>query len=300
MGRLAERRVRAAPKTIAAVGRATANADGFARAGVRALPGWVGADLSTLSVCALGTGKRGATGFHQRALSARTTLVSFVADRAGRDFDDDEIAALEAVRGPLAALYRQVRAADAARAAVARFRSWLGAEGWCEIEVDADLRIRRANRCGLAMLGVAVPATGLRPGATLPSPIGAWLRHANHDAPAGAALTLDNGARRFALRALPSLDADGWLLYVAERTTAGAAASETADQADGAPMLSPREREVLRWVAAGKTDAQAAAILGISVRTVQKHLEHVYVKLGVEGRTAAVMRSRAVPGNGPR
>lgn len=35
---------------------------------------------------------------------------------------------------------------------------------------------------------------------------------------------------------------------------------------------------------------QVAAILGASVRTVQKHLEHAYVKLGVENRTAAVMR----------
>jgi DNA-binding CsgD family transcriptional regulator len=45
------------------------------------------------------------------------------------------------------------------------------------------------------------------------------------------------------------------------------------------------------------SDAQAAAILGISVRTVQKHLEHIYEKLGVEGRTAAVMRVRATKTN---
>jgi DNA-binding NarL/FixJ family response regulator len=49
-------------------------------------------------------------------------------------------------------------------------------------------------------------------------------------------------------------------------------------------------------VAAGKSDAQAAAILGISVRTVHKHLEHIYEKLGVEGRTAAVMRACAAAG----
>jgi DNA-binding CsgD family transcriptional regulator len=57
--------------------------------------------------------------------------------------------------------------------------------------------------------------------------------------------------------------------------------------------LSPREGDVLAWVRAGKSDAQVAAILGISVRTVQKHLQHIYVKLGVEGRTAAVMHGRA-------
>ena len=58
-----------------------------------------------------------------------------------------------------------------------------------------------------------------------------------------------------------------------------------------APELTPREREVLRWLATGKTDADIAAMLGISTRTVQKHLEHMYVKLGVETRTAAVMRT---------
>jgi DNA-binding CsgD family transcriptional regulator len=54
--------------------------------------------------------------------------------------------------------------------------------------------------------------------------------------------------------------------------------------------LSPRENEVLDWVAAGKTDLQIAQLLGLSRRTVQKHLENAYVKLGVENRTAAVMR----------
>jgi DNA-binding CsgD family transcriptional regulator len=54
--------------------------------------------------------------------------------------------------------------------------------------------------------------------------------------------------------------------------------------------LTPREAEVLRWVAAGKSDAQIGAILGASPRTVQKHLQRVYEKLGVEGRTAAAMR----------
>jgi len=57
--------------------------------------------------------------------------------------------------------------------------------------------------------------------------------------------------------------------------------------------LSRREAEVLRWVAAGKSDAQIGAILGISARTVQKHLEHAYQKLGVENRTAAAMRASA-------
>jgi DNA-binding CsgD family transcriptional regulator len=56
--------------------------------------------------------------------------------------------------------------------------------------------------------------------------------------------------------------------------------------------LSARESEVLNWIALGKTDAQIGAILGVSTRTVQKHLQNVYGKLGVENRTAAAMRVR--------
>lgn len=55
-------------------------------------------------------------------------------------------------------------------------------------------------------------------------------------------------------------------------------------------QLTARETEVLRWVAAGKSDAQIGAILRISARTVQKHLQNIYDKLGVESRTAAAMR----------
>ena len=54
--------------------------------------------------------------------------------------------------------------------------------------------------------------------------------------------------------------------------------------------LTDREHEVLRWVAAGKTDRDVGVILAISHRTVHKHLQCAYAKLGVETRTAAVMR----------
>jgi len=57
------------------------------------------------------------------------------------------------------------------------------------------------------------------------------------------------------------------------------------------PGLTPREREVLDWLGAGKTDRDISDILGISPRTVQKHLQQIYEKLGVETRTAAVVRA---------
>ena len=52
--------------------------------------------------------------------------------------------------------------------------------------------------------------------------------------------------------------------------------------------LSPRETEVLRWLAQGKSSFEIATILNISARTVSKHLERVYLRLGVENRHAAV------------
>jgi DNA-binding CsgD family transcriptional regulator len=52
-------------------------------------------------------------------------------------------------------------------------------------------------------------------------------------------------------------------------------------------QLTPRELDVLLWVAKGKTNRDIAEILGMSPRTVNKHLEHIYVKLGVETRSAA-------------
>jgi DNA-binding CsgD family transcriptional regulator len=51
--------------------------------------------------------------------------------------------------------------------------------------------------------------------------------------------------------------------------------------------LTARESEVLHWLGQGKGNREIAEILGIAVRTVNKHLERIYPKLGVDNRTAA-------------
>lgn len=51
--------------------------------------------------------------------------------------------------------------------------------------------------------------------------------------------------------------------------------------------LSCREAEVLKLLSIGKTNVEIAVILGLSKRTVEKHLERIFTKLGVETRTAA-------------
>ncbi|MGO9400789.1 MAG: response regulator [Xanthobacteraceae bacterium] len=52
-------------------------------------------------------------------------------------------------------------------------------------------------------------------------------------------------------------------------------------------MVTEREAEVLLWIARGKSNRDIAEILELSPRTVNKHLEQIYAKLGVENRTSA-------------
>jgi DNA-binding CsgD family transcriptional regulator len=51
--------------------------------------------------------------------------------------------------------------------------------------------------------------------------------------------------------------------------------------------LTPREREILHWIAEGKRDSEIATILNLSVRTVEQHVRTCLRKLNVETRTAA-------------
>ncbi|MEX0311647.1 MAG: DNA-binding response regulator [Tateyamaria sp.] len=59
--------------------------------------------------------------------------------------------------------------------------------------------------------------------------------------------------------------------------------------------LTRREAEVLYWLTLGKTNRDISAILGLSARTVNKHLEQVFQKMGIDNRTsAAVMADRVL------
>ncbi|KHN67762.1 LuxR family transcriptional regulator [Acinetobacter calcoaceticus] len=65
-------------------------------------------------------------------------------------------------------------------------------------------------------------------------------------------------------------------------------ALEVTDILKYCPQLTQREAEVMHWLLLGKTNKDIAEILELSPRTVNKHLEHVFEKLSVENRTAAV------------
>jgi CheY-like chemotaxis protein/DNA-binding CsgD family transcriptional regulator len=97
------------------------------------------------------------------------------------------------------------------------------------------------------------------------------------------ALLIADGSRRLlASFHHDPADEGEWLVVLREENDASAIESLIA-----AFRLTRREAEALYWVTLGKTNRDIGDILGSSPRTVNKHLEHVFEKLGVETRTAA-------------
>jgi len=126
------------------------------------------------------------------------------------------------------------------------------------------------------------------PEGQVPDELLAWARaqSAGGDAPgpgrAPRPLTITRGARQLVVSLQERTSDDDWLLVM--REVSDAAIVEEMMQA---LRLTMREAEVLYWVVKGKTNRDIGDILGSSPATVKKQLEHVYVKLGVETRTAA-------------
>ena len=118
-----------------------------------------------------------------------------------------------------------------------------------------------------------------------PREIMQWLDAVASAQSAGQAvlpLSLATGERRLVFT-LQERTADGeWLISLREESD-----SASIDALIPAFGLTQREAEALYWVIKGKTNRDIGDILGLSPRTVHKHLEHVFAKLGVETRTAA-------------
>ncbi|OIN12329.1 response regulator transcription factor [Oceanisphaera psychrotolerans] len=106
-----------------------------------------------------------------------------------------------------------------------------------------------------------------------------WLSHAPVP---GSQLALSGLDYPLAVRLISHQDNGEQLLKLIDGERPGGAAMLKAELA-----LTERESEVLYWIANGKTNREAAEILQMSPRTVNKHLEQIFPKLGVENRTAA-------------
>jgi DNA-binding NarL/FixJ family response regulator len=109
------------------------------------------------------------------------------------------------------------------------------------------------------------------------------LRHA--DTRARARSTIAVGGRRLECSFVSTLGPEELLFRLAETGEAGANRDQASLQRSFS--LTSREAEVLLWLSRGKANRDIGEILSISPRTVNKHLEQVFVKLGVENRAAA-------------
>jgi DNA-binding NarL/FixJ family response regulator len=147
--------------------------------------------------------------------------------------------------------------------------------------------------------GAAAPA-----GHKLPAPLQFWLNEnlARQRQDGGVdgitPLVVKQGDSELSIAVSLAGQGHGITLLLEEKRPATApaarASQETGDEAvapssfDGF-RLTPRENDVLMWLGKGKTNRDIAEILGMSPRTVNKHLEHIFVKLGVETRSAAAV-----------
>jgi DNA-binding CsgD family transcriptional regulator len=221
-------------------------------------------------------------------------VISIVFNRSRCDFRDGERAVLDAVRQPLAAIYRNLVVCEEASIGLRRI-SRLAADGaWQMVRVTMAGQILDASPAARRLLSRFFPEYRSGRQSSLPAKLFAWFARSRNwglERPAishGQQFSLSHLGSRLSVHFVPDPDDlfAGYLLMKAERLDVSIA--------DLARLpITAREREVLALVATGKTNRGIAEVLTISARTVQKHLEHVFQKLGAETRMAAAIRALA-------
>jgi len=150
-------------------------------------------------------------------------------------------------------------------------------------------KVRLATACAVQQVREYLGHRSLL-GERLPESLWMWVKQhedigrkkADSPLPAGR-LILEGVGKRLVIRLIS--DSDRILLLREEHPTA------IKPQSPGPCSLSSREAQVLQWVSQGKTNKEIGVILQLSPRTVQKHLEHIYQKMGVESRTGAAAKA---------
>ena len=157
----------------------------------------------------------------------------------------------------------------------------------CElVKIDPECRPQSLSRRAVEWLG-AYFEDGFD-GRSWPDKLRRWIQQRAWPATAQEnalsprpPLVVDRGDRRLTITFLSGRNDTGILLLSELRTApwpSGALKSLP---------LTEREQQVFRWICDGKTNPEIAIILGISRRTVDKHIEHVLERLGVENRFQA-------------
>ena len=212
-------------------------------------------------------------------------IVALALNRARRDFSERDRVVLAALRPHLARAYRNAERLTELRRELDLVIQGVEASGIAVVRLTRDGRLEKPTPTVVERLTACFGPRALgRLG--LPEPLRCWIhRQASHCNPENgrlrAPMIVEKDSRRFVLTLVGSTARP--FLLIEERRPA---VDRDSLRALG---LTDREADVLGWVAQGKTDAETGTILGISRRTVAKHLEHIFQKLGVETRTAAAV-----------
>ncbi|MCJ8142386.1 response regulator transcription factor [Ancylobacter sp. A5.8] len=164
-------------------------------------------------------------------------------------------------------------------------RAALDASGRFLLSATRGGRVLWATPQATALLG-AVSGTVPGDSLVLPETVRRWLDGQRGD-PSGVEpgvieLSVEGSPRRLRLSYVGQIGPDELLLRIVED---GGVPPEQVLRAK--LNLTAREAEVLMWLARGKANRDIGEILGLSPRTVNKHLEQIYSKIGVENRAAA-------------
>ncbi|QQO23361.1 response regulator [Bradyrhizobium diazoefficiens] len=160
-------------------------------------------------------------------------------------------------------------------------RAALDVSGRYLLAVNSTGKLLWATPQAQKLLSDTLAGTG---GFTLPEPMPQWLDQVRKGKPTAKSATMAAflGNDQLRLQFMGKLGANEFLLRLAKDTSGDLPAEFSSELG-----LTTREGEVLSWLSKGKTNRDIAQILGLSPRTVDKHLEQIYSKLGVENRTAA-------------
>ncbi|MBB6251895.1 response regulator transcription factor [Nitrospirillum iridis] len=149
------------------------------------------------------------------------------------------------------------------------------------LATDARGRLRWCTPQAQRLLAAFFPDAGVAD--ALPAAVAERMAHLRRDGTPNQSILIDGqDTRRLEVAYLSQTEPDEFLFRISET---GAGRAERALQQ--ALNLTAREAEVLVWIAHGKSNRDISDILGISPRTVNKHLEQIFVKLGVENRASA-------------
>ena len=213
--------------------------------------------------------------------------------RETRDFDDCDRHLLGLLAPHLAAAYRNAEAVGELGVQLAVLRQGLEANGRMAVVLGPGRRIRHMSERARDVL-TAHFSTRWADRKVLPGPVDDWLRRQETALTADISIAprrpfvTERDGRRLTIQALGDRGAD--LLLLSERKL-GISSADIASLG-----LSPRETEVLAWLAHGKSNADIAGILGLSPNTIKHCLERVYAKLDVGTRAAATAIAVAAAG----